>query len=65
MAVLKSLSEFEGSIGNIIAYKRRDSDKTFFFCEMSLRYEGRCARLHIGQVKQIVHHDQANMMICV
>lgn len=29
MAVLKNLTEFQGSIGNISAYKRHDSDKTF------------------------------------
>jgi hypothetical protein len=29
MATLKSLTEFEGTIGNITAYKRRDSDKTY------------------------------------
>lgn len=29
MAVLKNLTEFQGSIGNISAYKRYDSDKTF------------------------------------
>lgn len=29
MAVLKNLTEFQGSIGNMSAYKRCDSDKTF------------------------------------
>lgn len=29
MATLKSLTEFEGTIGNMTAYKRRDSDKTY------------------------------------
>lgn len=45
MAVLKSLSEFEGSIGNIIAYKRRDSDKIF------LRAKG-------GVSKKRIQHDK-------
>ncbi len=26
---------------------------------------GRCARLHIGWIKQMVHHNYANMMISI
>ena len=29
MAILNNLQDFEGRIGNIVAYKRRDSNKTY------------------------------------
>ena len=54
MAVLKSLSEFEGSIGNITAYKRRDSDKTF------LRTKGGVSKKRIKKDKKFERTRELN-----
>ncbi len=54
MAVLKSLSEFEGSIGNITAYKRHDSEKTF------LRTKGGVSKKKIKTHKNFVRTRELN-----
>ncbi len=46
MAILNNLHDFEGRIGNIVAYKRRDSNKTY------LRIKG-------GVSKQRIKNDKA------
>jgi len=54
MAVLKSLSEFEGSIGNITAYKRCDSEKTF------LRTKGGVSKKKIKTGKNFARTRELN-----
>lgn len=54
MATLKNLTEFEGRIGNIIAYKRRDSDKTY------LRTKGGISKKRIKKDKAFERTRELN-----
>ncbi|MFZ6023692.1 MAG: hypothetical protein ACOYVG_04465 [Bacteroidota bacterium] len=54
MATLKSLTEFEGTIGNITAYKRRDSDKTY------LRTKGGASKKKIKKHKAFERTRELN-----
>jgi hypothetical protein len=54
MAILKNLTEFTGSLGNISAYRRKDSDKVI------LRMKGGATKKKIKTAKSF---EQGNLML--